>query len=606
MGSSKLKRAIGAVKDQTSVGLAKVGGRSSSLTELEIAIVKATRHDEYPAEEKYIREILSLTSYSRNYVSACVSTLSRRLNKTKNWSVALKTLILIQRLLTEGERAYEKEIFFATRRGTRLLNMSDFSDKNRSDSWDYSAFVRTYALYLDERLDFRMQGRKGKRGGVGGGDGDDSGDEDDRRETSTDHNRSRALVVKSKPITEMKTEKIFTRVQHLQQLLDRFLACRPTGNAKNNRIVIVALYPIVKESFQIYFNVTEIMGVLIDRFMELDIHDSIKVYEIFCRVSKQFDELDPFYEWCKKMGVARSSEYPELEKITQKKLDLMDEFIRDKTALAAQTTKSSSKRSNKSEEEEKKTEEVKEIQEDLNSIKALPAPEHKEEEIETNKDFEEVITRQDQEGDLLDLTGDAGETTLAIGDSLALALFDGAVTTESASGPGWEAFNDDSADWETALVKSVTRLSGQKSELGGGFDSLLLDGMYQYGAVNAAVKASTAHGSSGSASSMAFGSAGSPAASMLSLPAPPQTANGNRSTVVMVDPFAASLEVAPPAYVQMNDMEKKQRLLMEEQIMWDQYNRNGRQGHMNFIQNQQQQHYQLQYSMGPYSYTPRY
>ncbi|KFK30862.1 hypothetical protein AALP_AA6G035200 [Arabis alpina] len=606
MGSSKLKRAIGAVKDQTSVGLAKVGGRSSSITELEVAIVKATRHDEYPAEEKYVKEILSLTSYARTYVNSCVTIISRRLNKTKNWSVALKTLILIQRLLTEGDRAYEQEIFFATRRGTRLLNMSDFRDAHLSNSWDYSAFVRTYALYLDERLDFRMQGRRQKH--KHGSGGSDSGEEDDHRETSTAL-RWRAIVVKSKPVVEMETEKIFIRVQHLQQLLDRFLACRPTGNAKNNRVVIVALYPIVKESFQIYYNVTEIMGVLIDRFMELDIHDSIKVYEIFSRVSKQFDELDPFYGWCKKMGVARPSEYPELEKVTQKKLDLMDEFIRDKSALAAQTLKSSSKNSNKSEdEEEKKTEEIKEIQEDFNSIKALPAPnqeeEEEKEEIETKRDIQEVVSRQDQEGDLLDLAGDAGEMAVAVGDSLALALFDGAVATDTAYGPGWEAFDDDSADWETSLVKSATRLSGQKSELGGGFDTLLLDGMYQYGAVNAAVKASTAYGSSGSASSVAFGSAGTPAALMLALPAPPPMANGNgigSKNPVTLDPFAASLEVAPPPYVQMNDMEKKQRLLMEEQMMWDQYNRNGRQGY-----HQQQQHYQVPYSMGPYSFTPRY
>ncbi|KAG2330843.1 hypothetical protein Bca4012_019584 [Brassica carinata] len=597
MASSKLRRAIGAVKDQTSVGLAKVGGRSSSLTELEVAIVKATRHDEYPAEEKYVREILSLTSYSRNYVSACVSILSRRLNRTKNWSVALKTLILIQRMLTQGDKAYEEEIFFATRRGTRLLNMSDFRDADGSDSWDYSAFVRTYALYLDERLDFRMQRRKGKNVDCGG-DSDDSGDEedDDHRENKTD-NRSRALVVKTKPVTEMKTEKIFVRVQHLQQLFDRFLACRPTGNAKNNRVVLVALYPIVKDSFQIYFNITEIMGVLIDRFMELDVHDSIKVYDIFSRVSKQLDELDPFHGWCKKMGVARSSEYPELEKITKKKLDIMDEFIRDKSLLAAQALKSPSRKSNKSEDEE-----VKDIQEDLNSIKALPAPnqdEEEEEETETKKDVEEVVSSHDQEGDLLGLTGEAGDATLSVGDSLALALFDGAVATETASGPGWEAFDDDSADWETALVKSATRLSGQKSELGGGFDHLLLDGMYRYGAVNA----STGYGSSGSASSVAFGSAGRPAASMLALPAPPATANGNGGrSLVTLDPFAASLEVAPPPYVQMSDMEKKQRLVMEEQMMWDQYNRNGRLGHM---QNQQQ-HFHVPYSMGPYSYTPHY
>ena len=590
MGSSKLKRAIGAVKDQTSVGLAKVNGRSASLSELDVAIVKATRHEEYPAEEKYIREILSLTSYSRSYINACVNTLSRRLNKTKCWTVALKTLILIQRLLAEGDKAYEQEIFFATRRGTRLLNMSDFRDVSRSNSWDYSAFVRTYALYLDERLDFRMQTRHGKGGVycVGGGD-----NVEDEKESDL----STAIVVRSQPVSEMKTEQIFTRVQHLQQLLDRFLACRPTGGARNNRVVIVALYPIVKESFQIYYDVTEIMGVLIERFMELDIPDSIKVYDIFCRVSKQFEEQDQFYSWCKNMGIARSSEYPEIEKITQKKLDLMDEFIKDKSSLEQ------TKESKSDEEDAEETEEVNEEEEDMNAIKALPAPPPKEEEDEKPEEEEakeEVIIEKKQEevGDLLDLVDINGGEAPEAGDSLALALFDGPYASGSGSdtGPGWEAFDDDGADWETALVQTATKLSGQKTELGGGFDMLLLNGMYQHGSVNAAVQTSTAYGASGSASSMAFGSAGRPAATMLALPAP-ATSNGKSNVTVGMDPFAASLEVAPPPYVQMNDMEKKQRMLMEEQMMWDQYSREGRQGHMNVRQNQNQP---------SYSYTSQY
>ncbi|KAF8086671.1 hypothetical protein N665_0615s0019 [Sinapis alba] len=586
MGSSKLKRAIGAVKDQTSVGLAKVNGRSASLSELDVAIVKATRHEEYPAEEKYIREILSLTSYSRNYINACVNTLSRRLNKTKCWTVALKTLILIQRLLAEGDKAYEQEIFFATRRGTRLLNMSDFRDVSRSNSWDYSAFVRTYALYLDERLDYRMQTRHGKRGVYCIGGGDNVEDKKDNPEADL----STAIVVRSQPIAEMKTEQIFTRIQHLQQLLDRFLACRPTGGARNNRVVIVALYPIAKESFKIYYDVTEIMGILIERFMELDIPDSIKVYDIFCRVSKQFEELDQFYSWCKNIGIARSSEYPEIEKITQKKLDLMDEFIRDKSSLEEQQTmQSNSVEADEEKDDEARTEEE---QEDMNAIKALPAPPPKEDEEEKPEEEakEEVIIEKKQEevGDLLDLVDIHGAAEA--GDSLALALFDGpyASGSGSASGPGWEAFDDDSADWETALVQSATNLSGQKTELGGGFDMLLLNGMYQQGTVNAAVQTSTAYGASGSASSMAFGSAGRPAATMLALPAP-ATANGSSNGQVTMDPFAASLVVAPPAYVQMNDMEKKQRMLMEEQMMWDQYSRDGRRGgHTNLRQNQNQ------------------
>ncbi|KAL0884400.1 hypothetical protein Bca101_008381 [Brassica carinata] len=563
MSSSKLKRAIGAVKDQTSVGLAKVNGRSASLSELDVAIVKATRHEEYPAEEKYIREILSLTSYSRNYINACVNTLSRRLNKTKCWTVALKTLILIQRLLAEGDRAYEQEIFFATRRGTRLLNMSDFRDFSRSNSWDYSAFVRTYALYLDERLDLRMQARHGKRGVYCIG-GDTVEDKKDNPEADL----STAIVVRAQPTAEMKTEEIFTKVQHLQLLLDRFLACRPAGSARNNRVVIVALYPIVKESFQIYYDVTEIMGVLIERFMELDIPDSVKIHDIFCRVSKQFEELDQFYSWCKNMGIARSSEYPEIEKITQKKLELMDEFIRDKTALE----QNNNSKSDEEEEDEAKAEEVKEEEEDMNAIKALPAPPPKEEEDEkTEEETEEPVIieeKQEEVGDLLDLVDISGGDAAEAGDSLALALFDGpyASGSGSESGPGWEAFKDDGADWETALVQTATKLSGQKTELGGGFDMLLLNGMYQHGTVNAAVQTSTAYGASGSASSMAFGSAGRPAATMLELPAP-ATASGNSNGQVPMDPFAASLVVQPPAYVQMSEMEKKQRMLMEEQMI---------------------------------------
>lgn len=215
MAPSKFKKAIGAVKDKTSIGLAKVGS-SNSLSDLEVAIVKATRHEEYPAEEKHIREILSLTCYSRAYISACVNIISKRLNKTKNWTVALKTLILIQRLLSEGDPAYEQEIFFSTRRGTRLLNMSDFRDTSRSNSWDYSAFVRTYALYLDERLEFRMQGRRGKRSMFGI-------DEDEEEASSA------PACARATPVRDMKIEHLFSRIQHLQQVLERFLACRPTG-----------------------------------------------------------------------------------------------------------------------------------------------------------------------------------------------------------------------------------------------------------------------------------------------------------------------------------------------------------------------------------------
>ncbi|KAE8677857.1 putative clathrin assembly protein [Hibiscus syriacus] len=235
--------------------------------------------------------------------------------------------MLIQRLLAEGDPAYEQEFFFSTRRGTRILNLSDFRDATRNDSWDFSAFVRAYALYLDERLEYKIQDRREAKPYKT----TSTKDEEREEETNDKENAS-----KTSHFRDMKTEQIFTTLQHLQQLLERFLACRPTGAAKCHRVVTVALYQIVEESFQLYYDITEILKIYIDRFTELDIAESINAYDIFCRQGKQLDELDNFYSWCKTAGIGQTSAYPEIEKITQKKLHLIDELVRDKKSAAQQ------------------------------------------------------------------------------------------------------------------------------------------------------------------------------------------------------------------------------------------------------------------------------
>ncbi|GMH13219.1 hypothetical protein Nepgr_015060 [Nepenthes gracilis] len=577
------RRAIGIVKDHTSIGLAKVNNSSNSLSDLDVAIVKATRHEQYPAEEKYVREILSLTSCSRHYIGACVNTICQRLNKTKNWVVALKTLMLIQQLLAEGDPAYEHEIFFATRRGTRLLNLSDFRDTSSSNSWDYSAFVRTYALYLDERLEYWMQGRRRKHNACAYS----YNEEDDDQEGI---GLGLACTSSTPPVKEMKIEQILSKMQHLMQLLERFLATRPTGTAKQNRIVMVALYPIVRESFQNYHEITDILSILIDKFMGLEVPECVKAYHIFCRASKQFDELDAYYVWCKDVGIARSSEYPQVERITPKKLDLMDEFIRDKAANAY------SKRliTKRSQEENGENKESDALEEDLNNIKALPPPEgfsdgkveedKKEPPPPPEKQDDKILQK---EADLLQL-GDDAVTSKKHGNQLALALFDGGDAAPTGPPPAlvWEAFSD-STDWEMALVKSESYLPHQKASLGGGLDMLLLDGLYQQGATMAAISAANS-GCTGSASSIGFGSAGKPPSQMLALPAPPSTSSG-ALTNVNADPFSASIGVAPPPSVQMADLEKKQRLLLEEQMMWQQYAKDGMQGQIGLANYQTRQ-----------------
>ncbi|KAF8029657.1 hypothetical protein BT93_E2167 [Corymbia citriodora subsp. variegata] len=528
MSQSTIRKTLGAVKDHTSIGLAKVA--SNIAPELEVNI-------------KYIRRILNLTSYSRGYVPACVSALSKRLSKTHDYMVALKSLAVNHRLLNDGNPIFHEEIMYATRRGARLLNLSDFRDEAHSSSGDHSAFLKTYATNLYQRLELILSDRRsgGDRGGHGGsangGDdfrsppprgndydyGDYRGEYDNyggmRRSRSYRDMNDGVAVKEGKeerrvvtPPREMKPERIFGKKGHLQRLLDRFLACRPTGLAKNSRLILVALYPVVKETFRVYADMGEALAILLDKFFDMVYHDCVQAFDAYASAAKQIDEL-----------VARSSEYPEVQRITSKMLETLEEFVRDRA-------------------------------------KRPKSPERREE--------DNGVTADDQ------------------GNKFALALFAG--PPANTGNGSWEAFPSNGEpevtsawqtpaaesgkeDWELALVQTASNLSKQKAALGGGLDPLLLNGMYDQGMVRQHV--STAQLTGGSASSVALPGLGKSATPVLALPAPDRTVK-----TVNQDPFAASLSIPPPSYVQMAEMEKKQHLVVQEQQLWQQYATEGMRG----------------------------
>ncbi|CAL4893670.1 unnamed protein product [Urochloa decumbens] len=593
MAPSKLLQALGAVKDQTSIGLAKVGSGGSLAADLDVAIVRATSHSEtFPADERHIREILSLTCLSRGYVRACVSSLSRRLGRTRSWAVALKTLVIVHRVLADGDPAFQREVFLATRRGTRMLNMFGFCDRSsRADAWDFSALVRTYAAYLDDRLEHRMQGRHGGAALRGGrplfeemyyADVEDAAAEDGDEE-----GREMALVPRDPPASEMSVDQLLVKASQLHHLLDRFIACRPIGAARSNRVVAVSLYPLVKESVQLYCELTEAMAALIERFGDMDTADCERVHALFCGLAKQMEELAAFYAWCKEACVCRQSDVPEVELVTQKKLELMDEFIRDRHAAASIPTVRSP--------EPAAPVPVDEDEEDMNATKALPAPDQpaaaREEDTPAPAEPEAaaLVVAEEEEADFLNLKADAMPAE-EHGQRLALALFDG-----DAAGSAPSAFDHTAADWETALVQSASALASQRAELGGGLSMMVLDGMYSHAAAAAGTQAAF----SGSASSVALRPpAGAP---MLALPAPP---GASRAAAVGADPFAASALVPPPTYVQMSDMQTKQQHLTQEQIVWQQYGRNGMQGQgsLAMLEQRPQQQQQQMLPQGGYNY----
>lgn len=312
---SKLRKAIGAVKDQTSISLAKVS--STSASNLEVLILKATRHDAAPIDERYVNEVLNLVSSNKVYAAACAQAIAKRIGKTKNWIVALKSLMLVLRIFQDGDPYFPREVLHVMKRGARVLNLSTFRDDSNSNPWDYTAFVRTFALYLDERLDCFLTAKLQRRF--------------TKRDMEKCPPRSRRVMNDS--ISEMKPSMLLDKISAWQNLLDRAVATRPTGAAKSNKLVLIALYTVVQESFDLHRDLSDGLALLLDGFFQLPYQSCVNAFKTCVKASKQNEELCSFYDLCKSIGVGRTSEYPSVQKISEELIETLQAFLKDQDSF---------------------------------------------------------------------------------------------------------------------------------------------------------------------------------------------------------------------------------------------------------------------------------
>ncbi|XP_064959088.1 putative clathrin assembly protein At5g35200 isoform X2 [Musa acuminata AAA Group] len=333
-----IRKALGALKDSTTVGLAKV---NSDYKELDVAIVKATNHVERLVKEKHIRTIFDAISASRprSDVTYCINALARRLAKTHNWAVALKTLIVLHRALREVDPTFREELITYTKTRGFMLNLSHFKDDSSPSAWDYSSWVRTYALYLEERLEcFRVL----------------------KYDIETERSRT----------SEAETIELLEHLPALQQLLFRLLGCQPEGAAMYNNVIRYALSIVASESIKIYSSINTGTLNLVDKFFEMPRHDAVRAIEIYKKTGSQAERLSEFYEICKGLEVGRGENFAKIEQPPASFIEAMEDYVKDDTCASQNKSVELDDFNHRAEEMEEKNSLVLAITADDNPLKS--------------------------------------------------------------------------------------------------------------------------------------------------------------------------------------------------------------------------------------------
>ncbi|XP_019176631.1 PREDICTED: putative clathrin assembly protein At1g25240 [Ipomoea nil] len=273
-------RAAGALKDQKSIVVARLGRRTAlRRPDVEAVVIRATNHDESCVDCESVEKLYRMIRLSPNHFRPLIWAISRRMDKTGSWVVALKGLMLVHGVFSSRIPAVRKI-------GRLPFNFSDFKDRH-SRSWitrGHNHFIRAYFAFLDHKSAILFIDHK----------------EQTPRLSSSSSSSSSSL---------MQTLEL---LQKLQDVLDMTLKIRPNSADAVTvpGLIADAMDCMVVEIFDIHNRLCTGIVNILPRIFEASKAEAEAALKIAARVRLQSQELNDYYDLCNELGLTNVSKLP--------------------------------------------------------------------------------------------------------------------------------------------------------------------------------------------------------------------------------------------------------------------------------------------------------
>lgn len=287
--SAKLRQVLGHAKDHASIGRAIVQNyNEKGFFDIEVAVVRATSHDDCPVDDKTMHEILFLVSNTPGSIPFLAEQISRRLAKTRDCLVAGKTLLLIHRLLRGSSRCIEQQLHIAHTSGHLQIGCCWFMMSPDPPAF---VFLQNYVAYLQERVGWIIN-QAGKLEPVMSGG------------------------AKFSRYKEKSMDLVFHILPKCQEFIAKVLKCSPVNAWPIENLVQAATGNILKESFQVYMTYSDGIAALINMLFDLSRPARDLACGMLRKASQQIQDLRDLYEKCRGFAGMRSLDYPSVQAIT--------------------------------------------------------------------------------------------------------------------------------------------------------------------------------------------------------------------------------------------------------------------------------------------------